>query len=97
MRRGASSVGLVAAAAADHRHFFFEGGEPVGQVEAGAGRLVGQAGDFLLERGERGPRPRRVSAAAIAGPTSARTRSIASGRVNRSPSRSATLGRRTPY
>ena len=52
MRRGASSVGLVAAAAADHRDFFFEGGEPVGQVEAGAGRLLGQAGDFLLQRGD---------------------------------------------
>ena len=40
--------GLVAAAAADHRDFFFEGGEPIGQVEAGAGRFLGQAGDFLL-------------------------------------------------
>ena len=50
---GGVVAGLVAAAAADHRDFFFEGGQPVGQVEAGAGRFAGQAGDFLLERGER--------------------------------------------
>ena len=33
--------------------FFFEGGQPIGQVEASAGRFAGEAGNFLLERGKR--------------------------------------------
>ncbi len=41
-------AGLVAAAA-DHRDFFFERGQPIGQVESGAGRFLGEAGDFLLQ------------------------------------------------
>ena len=86
----------MAAAAADHRDFFFEGGQPVGQVEAGAGRLAGPGWRFLVGA-RRTASWLQVPAAAMAGPTRARTRSIASGRVNRSPSRSATLGRRTPY
>src|SRR5262249_21263174 len=39
---------LVTAAAADHRDFLFEGREPIGQVEPGAGGFAGQARDFLL-------------------------------------------------
>src|SRR6478752_9038035 len=36
-------------AATDCGNLFFEGSEPIGEIEAGAGRLLGEASDLLFE------------------------------------------------
>ena len=73
-----------------------EGVEPTGQLEAGPGRLLGELDNLLLQLPQRRRRP--AVANLVDGRTNqAQSRSISSGRTNRSARRSAMLGNRIPY